>query len=128
MIDVIGDVDAFHERFGLTRMALPTTMHRLPMREGIERLRHLGEELKELSLAVATGDLAAQADALVDIVYVAVGTARMQGIPFDKVWRAVHQANMAKAVSASDAKHVVKPEGWQDPYAAIQQIIAEARS
>jgi phosphoribosyl-ATP pyrophosphohydrolase len=125
MTDVVRDVDAFHRKFGLTRMARPTTLHRLPLREGIERLRHLKEELEELTLAVATGDVAGQADALADIVYVAVGTAIMQGIPFDRVWDAVHASNMTK-VRDDTSKHVGKPNGWQDPRSEIERVLAGA--
>ena len=45
----------------------------------------LAEEVAELSEAVAQGDIVKIADALGDIVFVAVGTAVTYGIPFDAV-------------------------------------------
>ncbi len=59
-------------------------------------------------------------DALVDLVYFALGTAHLHGFDFAEAWRRVHAANMKKvrAASASDSKRnsgydVVKPPGWR---------------
>jgi predicted HAD superfamily Cof-like phosphohydrolase len=62
------------------------------------------------------------ADALVDIVYVAMGTAYMMGLPWQQLWDEVQRSNMDK-VRASDASQskrknsldVVKPQGWVGP-------------
>lgn len=64
-----------------------------------------------------------QLDALVDLVYVALGTAYLHGFDFDEAWRRVHEANMAKVKVTKDtigprgeALHdVVKPPGWTAP-------------
>lgn len=70
-----------------------------------------------------------QADSLVDLVYVALGTAHLQGFNFPEMWRRVHAANMRKVlamengVAAPDVTDsgrdkrfdVVKPAGWEPP-------------
>lgn len=62
-------------------------------------------------------------DALIDLVYVAMGTAHLFGYPWHHGWRLVQNANMAKVraqADASDSKRgssydVVKPPGWTPP-------------
>lgn len=88
------------------------------------RVRFMMEELEEFQTACEKEDLAKAVDALVDLCYVALGTAHMMHAPFDECWAAVQRANMKKvrAESAADArstrKHrfdVVKPDGWEPP-------------
>ena len=65
-----------------------------------------------------TNDLAGQADALVDLVYFAIGTAIMLGLPFEELWNDAHRANMTKVRGATHRGHpndVTKPEGWVPP-------------
>ena len=61
-------------------------------------------------------------DGLVDLVYVALGTAYLHGFDFNEAWRRVHEANMKKirAERAEDSIRgsvfdVIKPEGWEPP-------------
>lgn len=123
MSDPYRDVGDFHRRFGLD--AHPEAPPRLL---GVDafgfRFRFLEEELRELAEAHAAGDLAGAADALVDLVYVALGTAHLMGLDWNAHYAAVHAANMLKerASSAADprskrghALDVVKPEGWAPP-------------
>ena len=113
------DVYQFHQKFDLPRPAKPE----LPPRDLFQfRKEFLIEEILELATAYERGDVAEYADALVDLVYVAIGTAIVSGVPFDAVWRVVHEANMRKvrAKSAADSKRgsahdVVKPPGWEPP-------------
>ena len=126
MNKLLTDVIEFHSKFSLERMSIPTPLHRLGPR-GYERLRHLREELAELEQAVRLDDLPKQADALVDLVYIALGTARMMGLPFDEIWDAVHAANMQKVSDPSVPKRVAKPAGWRDPIEAIEQLIGRQR-
>jgi len=125
------DVLAFHDKLGIRpRMAVPTPLHRLPGGAGRERVRHQSEETAELTVAHAAGDLAAQADALVDIVYVAIGTAIMMGIDqgaWKEIWDAVQAANISK-VPVDGGKQAAKPAGWRDPVEAIQEIIERRRT
>ena len=82
------------------------------------RVAFLEEELGEYRDALEDGDRIGQLDALVDLVYVAIGTARLfHGFNFDEAWRRVHVANLAKAGGGLGKRgHPVdigKPEGWQ---------------
>ena len=115
-INFTADIQAFHEKFGLEYngppRALPVDLQRF-------RNRFLWEELTEY---INADELHDQLDALVDLVYVALGTAYLQGFNIDEAWRRVHAANMLKvrAVVASDSKRnsthdVVKPKNWIPP-------------
>jgi len=112
----------FHRRFGLEYSGPPRA---LPRNESAFRVLFLQEELTEYKLAVADKDLEKQLDALVDLVYVAVGTACLQGFDFDEAFRRVHGANMRKVRSPStvlegrgSAQDIVKPKGWEPPFLA----------
>lgn len=136
-----GDVGNFHQKFGLpVSESRPQNVDTELMRF---RLNFLLEELKELMEATGAyfaadedetsvriemeGDVAvdhAQAfDALIDLVYVAYGTAHLLGYPWHEGWEEVQTANMSKvraAFDGSDSKRgssfdVVKPEGWIPP-------------
>ena len=87
------------------------------------RTKFLDEELDEFKKGIAEGDIAQQADALVDLVYVALGTAHMLGLPWDQLWDDVQRANMTKERAAADGSNskrgsdldVIKPAGWVGP-------------
>jgi len=119
------DVLAFHYKFGV----LPTRgVPHVPARDVTDfRTRFLQEELDEFKVAVELNDLPKALDALLDLVYVANGTALLMGISpecWREMWDEVQRANMTK-VRASGAdderskrKHsldVVKPAGWRGP-------------
>lgn len=102
----------------------------------------IAEEAKELEEAYKDGDLAGFLDACVDLVYVVVGTAVAAGLPFDKAFERVHDANMAKASKCGcsggcdDCNHtglivhrradgkILKPSGWQAP--DIESLIEDS--
>lgn len=88
------------------------------------RNKFIHEEADEFYLAHMDNDLAGAVDALVDLCYVALGTAALMGVPFDEHWRAVQAANMLKerAEAANDGRSkrghafdIVKPDGWRAP-------------
>ena len=100
----------------------------LPVEFG-QRISFMMEEITELCEAHATRDLVGVADALADLVYVALGTAHMMGIPFDAVFKVVHAANMQKLRGMTKRGMVydaIKPEGWVGPEAEIATILKEA--
>lgn len=132
-INMVADIEEFHEKFRLRYRGKPRA---LPRDIAGFRTRFLEEEYREyvesgmnLQAAIKAGDdaeithfLEQQLDALVDLVYVALGTAHLHGFDFATAWYRVHKANMAKvrAEDASDSKRgshydVVKPKGWQAP-------------
>lgn len=111
---------SFHEHFMLTYTGEP---RQLPADLQKFRTDFLHEELDEYKLAVRDGDLEKQFDALIDLVYVACGTAYLQGFEFDRGFRRVHEANMKKvraqrvedSVRGSVEFDIVKPAGWVKP-------------
>jgi predicted HAD superfamily Cof-like phosphohydrolase len=119
MTTMLDDIKAFHEKFDLTPAPEPQFLDRDTM---LFRLNFLHEELSELATAIHEQDLTEVLDALVDIVYVALGTAYLMDLPFADAWDEVHASNMAKvrAVHESESKRgskadVIKPPGWAPP-------------
>ena len=114
------DIVEFHEKFGL---ACPRVPHELVRELAEFRIRFMQEELFEYITATAAGDLEGQFDALVDLVYVALGTAYLQGLPFKEGWDVVHSANMKKVRAGPNGEgskrgspfDVIKPAGWVGP-------------
>lgn len=105
-----------------------TPTFNLPV-EFSQRVSFLEEELEELELAHAERDLVGVADALADLVYVAIGTAHMMGIDFEQVFKAVHAANMQKLRGITKRGMVydaIKPEGWVGPESKIEAILKGA--
>lgn len=109
------NVKQFHQKFGLLCYDTPGP---LSSRKLGERIEFLQEELNEFITACGLQDLAGQADALVDLVYVALGTAVMLGLPWPELWDDVQRANMAKERGIGKRGHLVdciKPAGWVGP-------------
>ncbi len=131
-VDVVGCVTEFRRKFGVLYDGAPRGLP-VTARNGL----HMTEELSEYFTATAdlnvalssSGDvdkieqaLEKQLDALVDLVYVAVGCATHQGFDFSEAFRRVHHANMAKELTHAgnpskrgDPGDIVKPVGWTPP-------------
>ncbi|UIS73819.1 nucleoside triphosphate pyrophosphohydrolase [Pseudoxanthomonas phage PW916] len=130
------DVFNFHAKFDLLRFEKPGHLTKGKLRERIEFMQEeLNEFVEGCGLVTMENsdspgipvlsyeddgeqDLAKQADALVDLVYVALGTAVMLGLPWDWLWNDVQRANMAKVRGMTKRGHAVdvtKPPGWQGP-------------
>lgn len=106
------DIKDFHEKFGLEYSGPPRD---LTKDLASFRLGFIFEELDELIVAETKADVL---DALVDLVYVIMGTAYLQGFNFQEAWNRVHAANMAKTRGPSARSQdfdVIKPEGWRPP-------------
>jgi hypothetical protein len=141
-VDLLGDVVAFHERFNLEYHGKPRSLRGVMDDVGADlfdfRLMFDREETDEyedeqeaLSLAISSKSedeitlrLHKQLDALLDGIYVKLGTAYLQFGPsiIKEGWRRVQRANMAKirATHPSQSKRgstfdVIKPEGWAEP-------------
>lgn len=118
MKTLLYDVRDFHR-------ATDTPVFESPRIPDIERRmlrgRLLREEFNEFVEANDHGDVVEVADALADIIYVAVGTALEYGIPLDKVWDEVQRTNMAKIdptngkVRRREDGKILKPKGWTAP-------------
>jgi len=118
------EVRQFQLKFGFLQHQHPVHVkrHRL-----LERVDCMAEELLEFRQAVDTQDLEGQADALIDLVYFAKGTAVMLGLPWEPLWRDVHRANLTKERGVTKRGHAydtVKPPGWQGP--TTRQILHRA--
>lgn len=127
------DVRNFHQKFGLLCFDKPGHLSSGKLKERIEFLQEELDEFIEAAGFNPTYDssggrdglnnhgvqnLAQQADALVDLVYVALGTAAMLGLPWDWLWDDVQRANMQKVRGMTKRGHAVdvtKPPGWQGP-------------
>lgn len=87
--------------------------------EQLFRENFLSEELLEFQDASRQKDLPGAADALIDLVVVALGTAIMMGLPWQPLWTDVFRANMAKkrvtSTRAQGGYDLAKPEGWRPP-------------
>lgn len=136
--DFLQDIRDFHKKFGLEYNGPPRALsgelaafrRRFMEEELREWVDHIFASNLELTLTdvpdpeVYRHHLEQTLDALVDLMYVLLGTAHLQGFDdiFEEAWRRVHAANMNKvrATSAADSKRgstldVVKPEGWEPP-------------
>lgn len=155
------DIGRFHEKFGLVPTDHPH--HMLPEDLLKFRIRFMAEELAEYCASMSmrlmtagtactvevdpTGEIDVEKafDGLIDLVYVALGTAFLHRFPFNDGWARVQAANMAKerASGADDErstrKHsadIVKPAGWKPPvlhdllgpYANIHKLLRDEES
>jgi predicted HAD superfamily Cof-like phosphohydrolase len=110
------DVTKFQEAFGIQTPKQPKMLSK---KRRILRQRLLEEEVKELSDSKNIIDVA---DAICDIMYIAIGTAQEYGLSdrlvmlFDEV----HSSNMSKlgpdgkALFREDGK-ILKPESYREP-------------
>lgn len=110
------DVTKFQEAFGIQTPKQPKMLSK---KRRILRQRLLEEEVKELSESKNIIDVA---DAICDIMYIAIGTAQEYGLSdrlvmlFDEV----HSSNMSKvgpdgkAIFREDGK-ILKPESYREP-------------
>lgn len=150
-------VGAFHRKFGLANVGMKFGDRKVdvpiavPEDVALFRLKFLLEELLEIADGYGfeldmdadggpefvkvrnSQELPKVADGLVDLVYVALGTAHLHLLPWSKLFAEVQRANMTKErASHSDddrsiRKHsldVVKPANFRPP--AIIEVLMEA--
>lgn len=84
----------FHRAFNLPIDALVVGQDAAQLRD--LRIDLLAEEWDEYERAEANDDISEIADALADIIYIALGTAIAYGIPMKEVFAEVHRSNMSK--------------------------------
>lgn len=96
------------------------------------RENHMAEELTELIRARVKGDFVSYVDAHVDLIYVALGSLLDMKVPVEKVWKCVHEANMAKEAGPKEDRpggtvewDICKPEGWVGPETSIREVLKE---
>ena len=99
---LIKDIDAFHKKYGFKKndsVSIPDDNELVNFRTSF-----LLEELAEYTQAITKKDTAAALDALVDIVYIALGTAWLFNLPFEKAWEEVQKAASAWVPDETGAK------------------------
>ena len=124
MNSMLDDVADFHNH--MLEITSPSSPTLLSQEFCMERFRFMTEELDEFIEASMQGDIVGIADALADIIYVALGTAYQMGLPFQAIWDHVHRANMRKVRGETKRGYDLdaqKPEGWVSPEAGIAAII-----
>lgn len=97
------------------------------------RFAFMAEELNEFMKAMIENDKVKMFDALLDLSYVAMGTALFMGIDpgqWEAGFKAVHQANMNKDKAHLDhggdpvKMGVIKPAGWVGPENVLAEILS----
>lgn len=124
MPSMYDDIEEFHEH--VLNLEKPIQVGLISDEFILERLRFLAEEMDEFGEAGIKGNIVGVADALADIVYVALGTAWQMGLPFQDIWNVVHNANMKKVrgvTKRGNKNDAAKPPGWQSPEPAIAAIL-----
>ncbi len=120
------DVREFHEKFG---HPLAESTRKVQNSPGLIPGQWMNEEVAEFLVAE---DIYEQADAMIDLIYFALGTMVEMGLEPDELFDIVQKANMAKLwpdgkphYNPKDNK-VLKPEGWEDPAPRIRAWIDAA--
>ena len=117
--DWVTDIGEFHGLSGDLRL-LVAAMPAATKAEFLRfRINFMLEELNELQSATTPE---AAVDAIIDMMYVGLGTLDLFGIDARKAWNAVHYANMAKTPGVNANRpnpfgfpDYIKPDGWVGP-------------
>ena len=118
----------FHEKFGLTVNDTPT----IPGDDVLQfRVNLINEEAEEFEQAAKARNLVEMADALADVIYVALGAAVSLGIDLEPVFEEVHRSNMTKVWSDGQVRRredgkVIKPPTYS-PANIAQELERQAR-
>lgn len=124
--DCYRNVAAFHARFGHPWAARPTVLSPERVKN---RLGWMQEELDEFRDATTLVD---QADAMIDLLYFALGTLVEMGVRPDPLFEIVQRANMGKLWADGRPRYdatgkVIKPAAWRDPGPEIEVAIEAQR-
>lgn len=94
--------------------------------------KQLREEISEFEYADEQDDLPGQVDAMLDLVYFALGVLYKMGLSpleINTLFEAVHNANMTKAIGKKKGREVegatdaIKPVDFKDPKNIIEGVI-----
>ena len=92
----------------------------------------MNEEVQEFSDAHIIGDYVGCVDAMIDLMYFAVGVMYKMGVTPDKInlcMTAVHESNMGKKLGVNyrrgdgKAADAIKPADWVSPEERISEIL-----
>ena len=122
-------VKEFHLKFNHPVGNSPKIMER---ERAVARYHWMKEEIDEFLEAVNQKDIVEQADAMIDVIYFALGTLVEMGIKPDRLFNIVQEANMSKLWDDglphynSEGK-TIKPPTWQDPHEYLKEAIEEMK-
>lgn len=121
MIEELKMVEEFHRRSG-NPIAEEPFLLKLTARGRLLRARLVAGEAAELIDALHAEDLALEADALCDLLYVTLGTALALGLApiLPELFREVHRSNLTKDFKSNPADEggsrvLVKGPGYEPP-------------
>ncbi len=105
----INDVADFHKAFDCYTQTSPNA--NIPAAERELRQRILQEEFDELNIAAKNNDIVEIADALGDIIYVALGTVIAYGLTdkFEAIFAEIQRSNMSKL--DENGKPILRADG-----------------
>jgi len=115
-------VRQFHEEFNHSISDTPVMLSRT---DAENRYKWMLEEINEFMEAT---DIVEQADAMIDLIYFALGTLVMMGVKPEKPFAIVQKANMAKLWEDGKPRYnadgkVIKPTNWVDPHNELKACI-----
>ncbi len=119
LVSMLLDVRRFNR--DIIGLDLPDSPTMLPVDQMQRRVAHLEEELQEFTEAWGEHDMPKTADALLDLIYVAMGGLLEMGFAPGAAFNEVHRANMRKERGTvahrpnSKGNDAIKPEGWSAP-------------
>lgn len=123
--DTYNEVKAFHKAFNHPIKHKPTM---LTLDRASVRMSWIEEEVDEFIQAVEDKDIVEQADAMIDVIYFAIGTLVELGVEPQQLFEIVQKANMSKLWEdgkphyKNDGK-VRKPLSWIDPHPLLKNEI-----
>jgi len=84
--------------------------------------------LEEINEFLEAEDIYMQADAMIDLIYFALGSLVEMGIKPDKLFEIVQKANMSKLWPDGKPRYnkegkVIKSKSWKDPYPLLKNKI-----
>ena len=116
-------VKDFHVKFGSPVSETPVLMT-------AERAKfRAGFMLEEVQEFIDSENIYDQADAMIDLIYFALGTLVEMGVKPKEIFDIVQKANMSKLWEDGKARYregdgkVLKPPEWRDPYPDIKDAI-----
>ncbi len=115
-------VREFHGKFGHPVSEKPVMLNEDRVEKRYDWMLEEINEFKE------SDNIYDQADAMIDLIYFAVGTMVEMGVKPQNVFDIVHNANMRKLWPDGKPHYngqgkTIKPEGWEDPYNDIKKEI-----
>lgn len=119
------EVKSFHEAFNHPVSETPIS---LTEDRAVKRYQWMLEEINEFLVAVKNQDIVEQADAMIDVIYFALGTLVEMGVEPDLLFSIVQEANMSKLWPDGTPHYngmgkVIKPSGWEDPHPKLEVAI-----